>query len=173
MINQQLPNRIPHYAHILQASPSAVVEVRGSAEYPRIRGKVNFYQTRAGVLVSAEIFGLPPADSSCKNRIFAFHIHSGSSCTGDRSDAFADAKSHYNPGGCDHPYHAGDLPPLWGNDGYAFQVFLTDRFTVSEIVGRTVIVHAGPDDFTSQPSGNAGQKIACGVIERPLPRRYP
>ena len=47
---------------------------------------------------------------------------------------------------------------------YAFQIFLTDRFTICEIVGRTVIVHSGPDDFTTQPSGNAGSKIACGQI---------
>ena len=49
-------------------------------------------------------------------------------------------------------------------NGYAFSAFLTDRFTVKEIVGRTVIMHSSPDDFTSQPSGNAGEKIACGEI---------
>lgn len=172
-MNQQLPNRIPHYAHILQESPSATAEVRGSAEYPRIRGRVNFYQTRSGVLVSAEVFGLPGADSACKKRIFAFHIHSGGSCTGNRSDPFADAKTHYNPGNCDHPCHAGDLPPLWGSDGYAFQVFLTARITVSEVIGKTVIIHANPDDFTTQPSGSAGQKIACGVIKKSFPHRQP
>ena len=52
------------------------------------------------------------------------------------------------------------------NGGYALQAFLTDRFTVRDIIGRTVIIHDGLDDFTSQPAGNAGARIACGVIRR-------
>ena len=57
------------------------------------------------------------------------------------------------------------MPPLFINDGYAFMIFLTDRFKVDEIIGRTVIIHSMPDDFTTQPSGNSGMKIACGVVE--------
>lgn len=79
-------------------------------------------------------------------------------------DPFADAMSHYDPRGCAHPYHAGDLPPLFGNNSFALSVFLTDRFSVHEVIGRTVIIHDHPDDFTTQPSGNSGTKIACGVI---------
>jgi len=72
---------------------------------------------------------------------------------------------HYNPDNLPHPYHSGDMPPLFGNDGTAFSVFLTNRFKIDEIIGRTVVIHAQPDDFTSQPSGNSGEKIACGIIE--------
>lgn len=79
-------------------------------------------------------------------------------------DPFADAMSHYNPNDCEHPHHAGDLPPLFGNDGFALLLFLTSRFSVDEIIGKTVIIHDQPDDFTTQPSGNSGTKIACGVI---------
>lgn len=79
-------------------------------------------------------------------------------------EGFPHSGSHYNPNDCPHPYHAGDLPPLFGANGFAFSVFLTDRFTVHEIIGKTVIVHASPDDFQTQPSGNAGEKIACGEI---------
>ena len=56
------------------------------------------------------------------------------------------------------------MPPLLGANGYAFGAFVTDRFTISEIIGRSVILHAHPDDFTTQPAGGAGQKIACGEI---------
>ena len=148
----------------LRRNPDARATVKGSAKYPQLSGAVRFYQTRHGVLVFAELFGLPETADPCGSRIFALHIHSGSSCTGDSTDPFADALAHYNPGICPHPAHAGDLPPLFSNHGYALQMFLTDRFTVREIIGRTVIVHSGPDDFTTQPSGNAGNKIACGQI---------
>ena len=115
--------------------------------------------------MSAQVFGLPAPASDCDKRIFAFHIHEGGSCTGNADDPFADALTHYDPEDCEHPGHAGDLLPLWGNGGYAFLQFLTDRFTVDEVIGRTVIVHEEPDDFTTQPAGRAGKKIACGVIE--------
>lgn len=45
-------------------------------------------------------------------------------------------------------------------------MFLTDRFKVDDVIGRTVIIHDKPDDFTTQPSGNSGEKIACGIINR-------
>ena len=148
----------------LRCSPDAWATVRGSEKYPQLSGTVRFCQTRRGVLVFAEITGLPETVESCGNGFFAFHIHGGRSCTGDSADPFADALTHYNPEECPHPAHAGDLPPLLSNHGYALQVFLTDRFSVREIIGRTVIIHAGVDDFTTQPAGSAGSKIACGRI---------
>ncbi|MFR5863801.1 MAG: superoxide dismutase family protein [Acutalibacteraceae bacterium] len=110
--------------------------------------------------------GLPSAQGACSGRFFAFHIHEGSACRGSATDPFSAAGSHFNPAGCPHPFHAGDLPPLLGCDGDALSVFLTNRFRVDEVVGRTVIIHDQPDDFTTQPAGNAGSRIACGVIER-------
>ena len=144
--------------------PNAVAVINGSKAYPEIYGKVRFYQVRDGVIVYADISGLPTAKGLCKSPIFGFHIHSGISCTGNSNDPFADVGSHYNPHACTHPYHAGDMPPLFGAGGNAFSVFLTDRFTVREIIGKTVIIHLDPDDFMSQPSGNSGEKIACGKI---------
>lgn len=157
---------IPYFASVMHRKPHSYAMIRGSDEYPNIRGQVRFFQTGHGTLVAAEIFGLPGKCSCCQDGIFAFHIHEGALCTGNCQDPFAQAMSHYNPGSCDHPYHAGDLPPLFGNDGYAFSVFLTDRFTACEIIGRTILIHSEPDDFTTQPSGNSGSKIACGVIKK-------
>lgn len=154
-----------NYLCILQRQPDALAEIRGSEDFPLIRGCAKFYQTRCGVLVMINILGLPKHSQTCSSPIFALHIHSGSECAGNSEDPFADAMTHYNPHDCPHPYHAGDLPPLFGNNGCAFSVFLTDRFTVKEILGRTVIIHSNPDDFTTQPSGNSGAKIACGDVK--------
>lgn len=146
---------------------SAVASIRGSGDYPDIKGDVIFRQMKKGVLVTAEICGLP-VDSNNNHSIHAFHIHNGNCCSGNSEDPFLYADGHYNPNGYPHPYHAGDLPPLFSNGGYAYMSVFTDRFTVNEIIGRVVIIHSDFDDFTTQPSGNSGKKIACGRI---LPTR--
>ena len=104
--------------------------------------------------------------ASCGQRIFGFHIHEGTRCSGTSVDHFADAGSHYNPSNCPHPMHAGDLPPLFVNNGRAWFATITPQFTVSDVIGHTVIVHSDPDDFHTRPSGNSGEKIACGMIKR-------
>lgn len=144
--------------------PQAAAELTGSPEYPALTGVVQFYQTAQGVIVLAEVSGLPKAGRSCHEQIFGFHIHSGTDCGGNMDEPFADAMSHYDPHRCEHPHHAGDLPPLFGSGGVALSVFLTNRFSVREVIGKTVVIHDHPDDFTTQPSGNSGKKIACGVI---------
>ena len=157
---------VPRLFAILRGRAQAAASITGSDSYPDLSGTVRFYQTKEGVVVCTEISGLPYSNDSCRRRIFGFHIHTGTDCGGNMADPFSDAMSHYNPHGCDHPYHAGDLPPLFETSGLALSAFLTDRFTVGEVIGRTVIIHDQPDDFTTQPSGNSGTKIACGVIRR-------
>ena len=150
--------------------PDAVAMLQGSAQYPELTGGAAFYQLPSGVLVRIEVRGLPN-DAHCDSPIFACHIHAGSACSGTQEDPFAATDGHYNPRNCPHPYHAGDMPPLFGVDGAAYSVFLTGRFTVAEILGKTVVIHAALDDFTTQPAGNAGTKIACGVIRgKEMPR---
>lgn len=153
------------YLSFFLKNPDAEAEIRGSKDYPEIEGNTYFYQTEKGVIVGTEISGLPTENNICKSPVFGFHIHEGDECSGNATDPFANVMSHYNPHSCPRPFHSGDLPPLFGNKGYAFSVFLTDRFTVNEIIGKTIIIHSAPDDFTTQPSGNAGTKIACGIIK--------
>ena len=157
-------NSRTHLLSVLRGRPQAAAKIAGSESCPELSGTVRFYQTDEGVIVWAEINGLPLPEHPCQERVFGFHIHKGTDCGGNMDDPFADAMSHYDPKGCAHPYHAGDLPPLFGNNGFALSVFLTNRFSVHEVIGRTVIIHDHPDDFTTQPSGNSGTKIACGVI---------
>lgn len=140
-------------------TPDAVACIKGGAENPRLMGTVRFFQLREGTLVEAEISGLPESETG----FFAFHVHEGSDC---RGEGFSDSGGHYNPHGAAHPVHAGDLPPLLEHCGKAYLQVLTGRFRVGEVIGRTVIIHSGPDDFHTQPSGNPGTKIACGVIRR-------
>ncbi len=151
--------------NILMRKPNAIARIKGSDKYPEIMGKTDFYQTDEGILVVTEVWGLPKSGDKCRNPVFGYHIHSGNKCMENKEDAFADSKAHYNPGDCQHPYHAGDMPPIFGNNGYAFSAFLTNRFCICEIIGKTVIIHLNPDDFHTQPAGASGIKIACGVIE--------
>ncbi len=146
---------------ILKRKPDAVSFIMGNSENKNLHGEARFYQTEQGVIVATEIFGLPENDDLCASPIFALHIHEGVSCSGDD---FSETGMHYNPKNCPHPYHSGDMPPLFSSNGYAISLFLTNRFNVAEIIGKTVVIHSLPDDFTTQPSGNAGAKIACGVI---------
>lgn len=162
-------SEMPVYPYLLTSSkPAAAARVRGGPDHRDLRGTVWFWQSGAGVVVSAWITGLPPyGESPCDKGVFALHIHEGGSCTGTAEKPFTDAGKHYNPGGCPHPYHAGDLPPLFADGGgNAWYAVMTDRFTVEEVLGHVVVVHAGVDDFTGQPSGNAGDMIACGEIRR-------
>ncbi len=150
--------------NVLKRSPDAHATIKGSPNFPDIYGMVFFYQIEDGILLVAQVQGLPQGTGTCSSNVFGFHIHEGSSCTGNAQDPFANVGPHYNPHNCPHPAHAGDLPPLFGNRGNAFMAFTTDKFSVSEVIGRTVVVHSAPDDFTTQPSGNSGAKIACGQI---------
>lgn len=140
--------------------PDAVARITGGAEAPQLSGCVEFYQENRCVLIVAKISGLP-ADS--ETGFFGFHIHQGNTCNG--AD-FSETGSHYNPADRPHPEHAGDLPPLLGCNRNAYLSVRTDRFSVKEIIGRTVVIHSDPDDFHTQPAGNAGKKIACGVIRK-------
>lgn len=144
---------------------SAKAHIKGGKKYPKINGIVTFKETKYGVLVTAKINRLPQSNNNCTGKFFGFHIHEGSSCTGNLSDEFANAKSHLNLTDCPHPFHIGDLPPLIDNNGYAYMNVLINKFKLKDIIGKVVIIHDSPDDFTTQPSGNSGTKIACGKIK--------
>ena len=141
---------------VIPSGPLAAMAVlKGDGE---LRGTVKFYRVPCAALVVAELTGLEENDSG----FFSVHIHEGESCGGE---AYSDTGGHYNPEGEMHPRHAGDLPTMLNAGGRAFLAVETDRFLVEEVVGRTVVLHNGADDFRSQPGGNAREKIACGVIK--------
>ena len=140
--------------------PDAVAWLVGGEDAPQLSGCVQFYQGNGCALVEAKISGLPKMNET---GFLGLHIHQGRACSGT---GFSGTEGHYDPLGRGHPEHAGDLPPLLWCKGGAYLSVKTDRFSVNEIIGRTVVIHSNPDDFHTQPAGNAGKKIACGLIRR-------
>lgn len=138
-------------------TPRAAAHIHGGTQMPALHGTVHFYRKPCGVLVVAQIHGLP------SDGFLGFHIHDGQNCSGT---AFKNTGSHFNPGGTPHPSHAGDLPPLLSCHGHAYLAVVTDRFHIEDILGRTVVIHSQTDDFRTQPTGDAGTKIACGIIRK-------
>lgn len=121
-----------------------------------IKGNAYFWGTNYGVVCLFDVFGLPA------EKFLGLHIHEGATC--DNGD-FISAGGHLNLDNTQHPNHTGDLPPLYTNNGHALMAVLIDKFTLNDIKNRTIIIHSQPDDFTSQPSGNSGSRLACGVIK--------
>ena len=133
-----------------------------------VRGTVSFVETRGKVRVTANVSGLRP------NGEYGFHIHEAGDCS---SGDGMSAKGHFNPYGKPHGHHAsaerhaGDMPSLKSDaSGNANAAFDIDVITVAagpaSIVGRGLIVHVQPDDYKTQPTGNAGARSACAVIRR-------
>jgi Cu-Zn family superoxide dismutase len=129
-----------------------------------VRGTVTFVEETQGVRVTANLTGLTPGDHG-------FHIHEVGDCS---SQDGSSAGAHFNPDGASHgaPHstqrHTGDMGNVTADAaGVVRHQYVDNRMTfegASSILGRSVIVHADPDDYTSQPSGNAGARLACGVI---------
>ena len=145
---------------------TGVAEIKGTAEGSMIQGTVHFTDTAAGLQIKAQLSGIPPGSH-------AFHIHEFGSC----ADLGKAAGSHYNPLGAPHGHvlkdgiqhaHAGDLGNvLVAKDGTAALEATVKDVTLSggkyDVAGRSVVLHEKVDDF-SQPAGNAGNRIGCGVI---------
>ena len=147
-------------------APKAVANLQPTKN-GKASGTVNFYQLGDKVRVVGNVSGLVPG------REHGFHIHDAGDCS---SGDGMSAKGHFNPMGKPHGHystmerHAGDMPVLKAdaNGNARFQADL-DVMTVTpgpaSIVGRGLIVHADPDDYKTQPTGNAGARIACAAIQ--------
>lgn len=164
MAKKQQPTPRLAFIQLLEENrPQAMAWVRGGESAPQVSGLVKFYETPyGGTLVEAEVFGLPNVAVLGSTGFYGLHIHE----KGDCSANFSRTGEHYNPKNNPHPYHAGDLLPLLSSQGYAWMALYDRSIQVQDVIGRSAVIHANPDDFTSQPSGNSGAKIACGVIER-------
>lgn len=133
-------------------------------------GKASFTQRPDGVLIALKASNLPPG-------VHGFHIHDQAECHGP---AFTSAGGHFNPEGKAHGFnnpngpHAGDLPNLMvPESGKVDVTTLATRVTLKDGPhslfkpgGTSLMIHAGPDDYMTDPAGNSGARIACGKITR-------
>lgn len=152
-----------------QRTRRAVANITGGPLAPNIRGNVTFTDVRGGTEVSVQINGLPQYRPAGGGRPqvgpHGFHIHENGNCSiGDSREPFTAAGGHWNPTNQPHGNHAGDFPVLFSNNGYARVTFFTNKFKVAQVVGKSVIIHEGPDDYRTQPAGGSGRRLACGVI---------
>jgi Cu-Zn family superoxide dismutase len=148
-------------------APAKATATLKAASDSKVSGTVTFEAKDGKVLVTAKVEGLTPGEHG-------FHVHETGDCSAP------DAKSaggHFNPESVEHgapdspAHHTGDLGNLVANEsGVAEKSFEVDFLSLEEgaknsVRGKAVIVHGGADDMKSQPSGNAGPRVACGVVE--------
>jgi Cu-Zn family superoxide dismutase len=138
-----------------------------------VTGSVALASSPQGVHVTGSIQGLKP------NAEFGFHIHEKGDCTAPDGSS---AGGHFNPTQAQHgnptgpTHHAGDMLNIHSDAQGVAQVDVTAGGTTlhgdpgTDVLGKAVVVHEGPDDYTTQPSGNSGKRIACGVIATPSPQ---
>lgn len=148
----------------------AVAHIRGASPASKLKGIVYFKDVLGGTEVYVEVKGLPPYNPGTANTPpigpHGFHIHDIGNCeVGDPNKPFTSAGEHWNPTNQPHGNHAGDFPVLFSNDGYARMSFFTNKFKVSDIIGKAVIIHENPDDYRTQPAGAAGKRIGCGIVK--------
>lgn len=159
-----LPAAEPHagdHAHANAHMPTDAVVVLKATKDSKVRGRLALKQMKDGVKVTGRVSGLTPGEHG-------FHIHE----FGDLSavDGTA-AGGHFNPDGHDHgspgdeKHHAGDLGNITADDeGVAKIDILQKGLMLHFVIGRSIVVHAGKDDLKSQPAGDAGPRVAVGVI---------
>lgn len=160
------------YWYYVQNKKLATATVRGGPLAPEIYGVVYFIDVAGGTEVCVTVNGLPlyrPAtDGEDPVGPHGFHLHQHGICeVGNPEDPFQAAGEHWAPYGQPHGNHAGDFPVLFSNNGAARMCFFTNKFKVQDVVGKAVIIHKNPDDYRSQPSGDAGKRLACGVVQWP------
>lgn len=147
--------------------PVRAIAILHPTEGNKVSGTVTFTEVEDGVRVDAAIAGLTPGKHG-------FHVHQFGDCSAPDASSAGD---HFNPTNKPHgeadslERHIGDMGNVEADaSGMAKLTYLDHHLSLStdrrSIIGRAVIVHAKPDDLKSQPSGNSGDRVACGVIGR-------
>ena len=158
---------LPYIPYVIPAPPAAVARLVDASGNPV--GNVLLSQDRGSVRILLDVNGLPPGDK-------AVHIHEVGQCDGP---SFESAGAHFNPTRAEHGTsnprgpHAGDLPDVTVNSAgkghleVSAKLVTLDKKAPASLLdadGSAIVIHAAPDDFKTDPTGNSGARIACGVI---------
>ena len=164
-INTTAPAPEPEQA---PAAETATATLQGAPGDTDFKGTVTFTPEGNGVRVEAHLEGVDLAGTH------GFHVHETGECThGEGDKHFTSAGSHFNPAGVEHacpptePRHAGDLGNIEVTNGSGHVVSTTTLLSLSganSVVGKAIILHAKADDCKTQPTGDAGDRLACGVV---------
>jgi Cu-Zn family superoxide dismutase len=153
-------------------APAAAVQI-APTQGNTVTGSLALAPAAGGVHITGSIQGLKP------DAEFGFHVHEKGDCTAPDASS---AGGHFNPTQAQHgnptgpTHHAGDMLNIKSDAKGVAQVDATAAGTSlngdpgTDIMGKAIVVHEGPDDYTTQPSGNSGKRVACGVIAAPSPQ---
>ncbi len=154
-----------------RSGPRAVALIK-PASGSQVMGDATFTQRRDNVVMTARVSGLKP------NREHGFHVHEKGDCSSPDAES---AGKHFDPSGQPHgkparnmSHHLGDIPVLQADASgtatlrYEFKDSTVLGKGATDLMGKALVVHADPDDYTTQPSGNSGKRIGCGVIALPV-----
>jgi Cu-Zn family superoxide dismutase len=138
-----------------------------------VTGSLALAQSPEGVHITGSVQGLKP------DAEFGFHVHEKGDCTAPDGSS---AGGHFNPTQAQHgnpssaTHHAGDMLNIKSDAQGVAQVDVTAAGTSlhgdpnTDVLGKAIVIHESPDDYTTQPSGNSGKRVACGVIAAPSPQ---
>lgn len=164
-INTTAPAPEPEQAPASETATATLVGGPGDTDF---KGTVTFTPEGDGVRVVAHLEGVDQAGQH------GFHVHETGECThGEGSKHFTSAGGHFNPTGAEHacpptePRHAGDLGNIEVTNGNGHAEITTTLLSLSganSVVGKAIILHAKADDCKTQPTGDAGDRLACGVV---------
>lgn len=147
---------------------STTVTLQGAPEDTDFAGTLTISPSGTGVSIVADVAGV---DKDGKHGI---HVHENGMCehhpTGDSAKPFSTAGGHFNPAGTEHacpptdPRHAGDLGNITVTGGKGHLELTVNNLSMDQLTGKAIILHAGEDDCKTQPTGNSGDRLACGVV---------